>query len=78
MGPKQKGGGGAKQKGNTAAGEEVEETLQAVVCSSPSLPMCRLASAESYRFWRIRSRRGFSLLHWIGQGYVLPYFQDYS
>lgn len=34
MGPKQKGGGGggpSKQKGNNAA-EEVEESLQAVVC----------------------------------------------
>lgn len=33
MGPKQKGGGGgpSRQKGNNAA-EEVEESLQAVVC----------------------------------------------
>lgn len=34
MGPKQKGGTTKQQKGNNASGEEVEESLQAVVCLS--------------------------------------------
>lgn len=49
MGPKKSGGGAAKQKGNTNAGEEVEETLQAVVCSPLSVfPLCPWEALIAY------------------------------
>lgn len=46
MGPKQK-GGGSKQRGNAA--EEVEETLQAVVCCHSGKPLLRLLAIIGQR-----------------------------
>lgn len=76
MPPKQKGGGGGGAPKKNVA-EEVEETLQAVVCflsSWVNTTGCAFKLADIlalFRSWRIPSRRDLSLLPLTSLGYVL-------
>ena len=76
MPPKQKGGGGGGAPKKNVA-EEVEETLQAVVCflsSWVNTTGCAFKLADIlalFRSWRIPSRRDLSLLPLTGLGCVL-------